>query len=80
MAGKPFIFSKHYRDVKDIEVDLAKDCVFHGRRAPESEVGKFKNSKKYRKGELVVVYREFDDYYFVITAYWNVRGVAANEF
>ena len=29
----------------------------------------------FRKGELVTIYREYDDYYYVITAYWNTRGV-----
>ena len=71
---KPFVFSKHYREDKDIDVDLAKDCVHHGRKEAEKERGKFKSSKRFRKGELAVIYREFDEYYFVITAYWNVRG------
>ena len=26
------------------------------------------------RGELIVVFREYEEYYFVITAFWNKRG------
>jgi len=72
--AKEFLFSKHYREEKDIDVELAIDCIHTGKRALDEEPNKFKARKKYRRGELVVVYREYDEYYFVITAFWNVRG------
>ncbi len=72
--AKEFLFSKHYREDKDIDVDLAIDCVHMGKRVLEEEPNKFKAQKKYRKGDLFVVFREYGDYYFVITAFWNVRG------
>lgn len=71
--GREFIFSKHYQEDKDIDVDLAKDCVNTGRREREKEESKFKSSKKYRRGELIVVYRDYEEYIFVITAFWNER-------
>ena len=71
---KEFVFSKHYGEDKDIEVEIAVDCVHTGKRVLDGEPNKFKARKKYRKGELIVVYREYEDYFFVITAFWNVRG------
>ena len=71
---KGFIFSKHYREDKDIEKDLAKGCIHTGKKELDEAPNKYKSRKKYRKGELIVVYREYDDYFFVITAFWNVRG------
>ena len=74
MPTREFIFSKHYKEDKDIDVELATDCIHTGKKALEQEPNKFKSTKKYRAGELVTIYREYDGYYFVITAYWNVRG------
>ena len=71
---RDFNFSKHYREDKDIDVDLSIDCVNTGRKTPDGEPNKFKSSKRYRRGELIVVYKDFGDYVFVITAYWNNRG------
>ncbi|MBI5035948.1 hypothetical protein HZC09_01265 [Candidatus Micrarchaeota archaeon] len=72
--AKEFLFSKHYEEDKDIDVDLAIDCVHTGKKSLDEEPNKFKSKKKYRKGELIIVYREYEDYFFVITAFWNVRG------
>ncbi|MBI3588193.1 DUF4258 domain-containing protein [Candidatus Micrarchaeota archaeon] len=72
--AKEFLFSKHYREDKDIEVELAIECIHTGRRENEGEPNKFKSAKKYKRGELTAVYREYEDYFFVITAYWNTRG------
>ncbi|PIO06518.1 hypothetical protein COT29_00605 [Candidatus Micrarchaeota archaeon CG08_land_8_20_14_0_20_59_11] len=72
--AKPFIFSKHYREDKDIDVDMARDCVNTGRKRLDGEPDKFKAIKKYRKGELVVVFRDDGECIFVITAFWNKRG------
>ena len=74
MGKREFVFSKHYREDKDIDTSLAIDCVNTGKKQREREAKKFKSRKKYRKGELVVVYRDFEDYVFVITAFWNLRG------
>ena len=71
--GREFIFSKHYQNDKDIDVELTKDCVNTGKKEAEKERAKFKSRKKYRKGELIVVYRDYDSYVFVITAFWNER-------
>lgn len=71
---KEFIFSKHYREDKDIDVSLAIDCVHTGKKVLDEAPNKFKSAKKYKKGELIVVYREYEDYFFVVTAFWNVRG------
>ncbi len=72
--AKEFLFSKHYREEKDIEVELAIDCINTGKKVLGEEPNKFKARKKYRRGELIAVYREYEDYYFVITAFWNMRG------
>ena len=72
--AKDFLFSKHYEEDKDIDVGLAVDCIHTGKKKVLNESKKFKSIKKYRKGELNVVYREYDDYIFIITAFWNVRG------
>ncbi len=76
---KDFLFSKHYKEDKDIAVELAIDCIHTGKKIQDGEPNKFKSAKKYRKGELITIYREYDEYYFVITAFWNVRG-EKNEF
>ena len=70
---RDFVFSKHYREDKDVDVDLAADCVNTGGKKPDGEPNKFKSTKKYRRGELTVVHKDFGDYVFVITAYWNNR-------
>ncbi len=77
--GKEFVFSKHYKEDKKIDKGLAKDCIQTGKKFLDGESNKFKSMKKYRKGDLIVIYREYVDYFFVITAFWNVRGVK-NEF
>jgi len=71
---KEFLFSKHYREDKEIDVELAVDCIHTGKKELNKEPNKFKSIKKYRRGELIVIYREYEDYYFVITAFWNVRS------
>lgn len=71
--AREFVFSRHYREDKNIDVDLAKDCVNTGRRESEREENKFRSAKKYRKGELAVIYQDYGDYVFVITAFWNER-------
>lgn len=71
--GREFIFSKHYREDKDIDTELAKDCVNTGKKEKQREHLKFKSRKKYKKGELIVVYRDYGEYVFVITAFWNIR-------
>jgi|GEM_PF-1330616 len=73
--AKEFLFSKHYREDKDIDIELAVDCVHTGKKVLDEEPNKFKSTKKYRRGELRVVYREYAEYYFIITAYWNNRGI-----
>ncbi len=73
MARKEFIFSKHYREDKDIDVSLAVDCIHTGKKEPEEEPNKFKARKNYRKGELIVVFKDCGEYFFVVTAFWNVR-------
>ncbi len=72
--SKKFIFSRHYREDKKIEESLAIDCTHTGRKELEEEPNKFKAVKRYEKGELIVIYREYDDYFFVITAFWNNWG------
>jgi len=74
MPAREFIFSKHYKEDKDIDVELAMDCVHTGKKTLDQEPNKFKSEKKYRAGELAVIYREYEEYFFVITAYWNLRG------
>ncbi len=72
--AEDFIFSKHYREDKDIDVELTVDCIHTGKRSLEEEPNKFKSVKKFRRGELIAVFREYEDYFFVITAFWNTRG------
>lgn len=69
--AKEFIFSRHYHEDKDIDVELAVDCIHTGKKELDEEPNKFKSRKTYRRGELIVIYREFEDRYFVITAYWD---------
>ena len=66
-----FFFSKHYSRDKSIEASLAIDCINTGKQAPDEGANKFKNSKKYRKGELIVVWKKSRETCFVITAYWK---------
>lgn len=72
---KDFLFSKHYKKDKKIDEDLAINCVQTGQKEREPEPNKFTARQKYRKGELIVVYRDYGDYFFVITAFWNDRGM-----
>lgn len=71
---RDFLFSKHYREDKEIDSELAIDCIHTGTRELDDAPDKFKSRKKYKRGELIVVYREYEEYYFVITAFWNARG------
>jgi len=71
---KAFLFSKHYREDKDIDAELAKDCIQTGKKALDEEPNKFKSVKSYRKGELVAVYRDYEEYFFAITAFWKGGG------
>ena len=71
---KEFVFSKHYKEDEDIDTGLAKDCVQTGQKELEEEPNKFKARKNFRKGELIVVYKDLGEYFFVITAFWNTKG------
>ena len=74
MPKKPFLFSKHFRRDKNIEASLAEDCIFTGKKFPETEPRKWKAVKPYKKGVLVVVFREYKNHYYVITSYWKKGG------
>ncbi|MBI5225992.1 hypothetical protein HY994_01995 [Candidatus Micrarchaeota archaeon] len=74
MVPREFSFSRHFQHDKDVEIDLAKDCVHTGKKERQHEADKFIARKKYRKGELIVVYKELDDRTFIITAFWNQPG------
>lgn len=73
MLKKDFAFSKHYREDEDVCVELAMDCVNTGKKSPEQPPDKFKARRQYRLGELTVIYRDYGEYFFVITAFWNER-------
>jgi len=66
-----FNFSLHYRLDKDIDASLAIDCILAGKRQVDKAPHKYKSSKKFRKGELVVVWKRRGEECFVITAYWK---------
>lgn len=68
-----FFFSKHYSRDKEIDTTLAIDCIETGKKQLDEKPKKFKSRKKYRKGELVVVWKDRGEKCFVVTAYWNVR-------
>lgn len=55
---------------KRIPKDLAKDCIYTG-KVEKKNFGKRLSSKKYRRGELVVVWKQEEEVYFVITGYWR---------
>ncbi|HLC47634.1 MAG TPA: hypothetical protein VJI13_01045 [Candidatus Norongarragalinales archaeon] len=76
MVKKGHYFSDHYHKEREQNVgkELVIDCIHHGRKELESYPNKFKNRKLFNKGELIVIYLEFDDYFYIITAFWNVRG------
>lgn len=74
MVPREFSFSLHFYEDKVIETDLVKDCIHTGLKEKEREQGKFIASKKYKKGELIVVFKETEERTFVITAYWNQPG------
>jgi len=62
-----FFFSKHYSEDKEIDTTLAIDCIETGKKHLDEKPNKF------RKGELIVVWKNRNEKCFVITAYWNVR-------
>jgi len=66
-----FFFSKHYRTDKGIDASLAIDCINSGKRKLGAKPNKFKSGKKYRGGQLVVVWKDRGEKCFVITAYWK---------
>lgn len=72
---REFFFSKHYRQDKEIDAELAIDCIHTGTKALDGEPNKFKSTKQLRRGRLVVVYRELENCVFIITAFWNRRGL-----
>jgi len=74
LVPQEFSFSRHFYEDKDVEIELAKDCIHSGRKEKQTEPKKFIARKKYRKGELIVVYKELEDRTFVITAFWNQSG------
>lgn len=71
MVPREFSFSKHFDQDKDVEADLVKDCIHTGRKENKREPQKFTARKKYKKGELIVVFKELEDRTFIITAFWN---------
>ena len=73
MLKRAFFFSRHYSREKEIDTSLAIDCINTGRRELDEKPNKFKSRKKYRKGDLIVVWKDRGEKCFVITAYWNVR-------
>ncbi|NYZ78162.1 hypothetical protein H0N96_02050 [Candidatus Micrarchaeota archaeon] len=77
--AKEFLFSKHYREDKEIDVELAVDCIHTGKKELNEEPNKFKSMKDYRRGKLIVIYREYEEYYFVVTAFWNVQSKKSKE-
>ncbi|MFH1752327.1 MAG: DUF4258 domain-containing protein [archaeon] len=70
---KQFFFSKHYRKDKEIDTDLTISCIETGKRVLNEKPNKYKSRKKYRKGELIVVWKNRGEKCFVVTAYWNKR-------
>lgn len=68
-----FFFSKHYTRDKNIDTGLAIDCINTGRKKLVGKPNKFRGAKKYKKGELIVIWKGRGEKCFVITAYWNVR-------
>lgn len=71
LVPRDFSFSKHFEQDKDADERLVEDCIHTGSKEKEREPGKFIARKKYKKGELIVVFKESEDRTFVITAYWN---------
>ena len=70
-----YYFSKHYKRDKNIDFSLAIDCINTGKRIKNNKNhNKFKSIKKYKKGELIVIWKKQGFDIFVITAYWNKRG------
>lgn len=72
--AKEFVYSRHYTEDKEAEADFVIDCVHTGKKKLDAEPNKFKSVKSYCRGDLVVVYKEYDEYFFIITAFWNRRG------
>lgn len=68
---RQFFLSKHYKEDKRIDVSLAIDCINTGRKELDEPPNKFKSTKKYRKGELVVIWKDRGENCFIITAYWK---------
>ena len=68
-----FFFSKHYSRDKEIGTTLAIDCIETGKKQLDEKPNKFKSRKNYRKGELIVIWKDRGEKCFVVTAYWNVR-------
>ena len=73
MNRKKYVFSLHFMEKKEVGEELAIDCLHHGRRKVIGK-NKVRSLKSYIAGELVVIWRELDGKYFIITAFWNQRG------
>jgi hypothetical protein len=73
MAKKEYRFSKHFLLEKGISVDLAIDCIHTGKKISQNEANKFKSVKEYSRGKLAIVFRESEEYFFIITGYWYER-------
>ncbi|MFH1751050.1 MAG: hypothetical protein ABH863_05200 [Candidatus Micrarchaeota archaeon] len=76
MAKKEYYFSDHYHKEREpyVSKGLVLDCIHHGQRKLEEYPNKFMSRKAFNRGELMVVFMEFDEYFYIITAFWNVRG------
>ncbi len=70
-----YFFSKHFVNDKDIDSTLAIDCINTGKRELDERPNKFKSRKQYKKGELIVIWKDRGEKCFIITAFWNLRGV-----
>lgn len=79
MAKKEFIFSKHYKEDKNIDVELAADCVSTGKKELDAEPNKFRAVKKYRRGELKVIFRDCGDYFFVVSTSWQLVAESSSK-
>jgi len=66
-----FFFSKHFRKDKNIDSSLAIDCINSGKKELEEKPNKYQSIKDYRKGTLVVIWKDKKEKCFVITAYWK---------
>ncbi|MEK6954913.1 MAG: hypothetical protein AABX01_07920 [Candidatus Micrarchaeota archaeon] len=71
MAKKEYYFSDHYHQERERNVNqgLVINCVHQGKRELEEAPNKFKSRKFFERGELIVIFMEFEDYFYIITAF-----------